>query len=668
MRAKFLLSGAGFFALLLASSYAHAQFQQPTGDELKMTSDPKAPGAAAVYLNMEEIDDDPLHYQSFYARIKVLSEKGKELATVNLPYMYGDSKITDIKARTIHADGTVIPLEGKPEDLVSAKNGDHQISRKVFNLPKVEVGSILEYRYILRYDDNHFSSPMWEIQRPYFVHKAHYVFTPFENFKPGATHMASSRFLVDAKGRSVNSLIWWMHLPEGVNLKTEAVGRYVLDVNDIPAIPEESWMPPIQSLLYKVFFYYMPAMSAGQFWADAGKDWSKQVDHFAEQSNDLHAVVAGLVAPSDSELDKAKKLYTAVQALDNTDYSRKKSEAELKNLKLKEARHAIDVWKQKSGSSDEIAMLYLAMLRAAGLKAYALQVVNRNRGVFDPSYMNMSQFDDLLVRLEVGDKVYMLDPGEKACPFESLNWKHSNARGLVQSTAGPALGNTLPQSYKDNTTTRSGFITLDAHGGLTGQLQWTMRGQEAIHWRQIALRNDPDEVKKQFDQAIESEVPKGIEVHVDHFLGLDDPEVNLIAAVKVSGEEGMATAKRLLLPALFFSTRGGQVFAEQEKRATAVDMEYGEQVVDQITYVLPEGYVVEGAPADATLQWPGHAMYLVKSQSAPGRFTIARRLARAFDQAKPEEYKDLRGFYLKVASADQQQIVLTAAPAAAKGN
>ena len=43
-----------------------------------MTSDPKAPGAAAVYLEIKEIANDPMHYQSYYARIKVLTEKGKD--------------------------------------------------------------------------------------------------------------------------------------------------------------------------------------------------------------------------------------------------------------------------------------------------------------------------------------------------------------------------------------------------------------------------------------------------------------------------------------------------------------------------------------------------------------------------------------------------------------
>ena len=102
----------------------------------------------------------------------------------------------------------------------------------------------------------------------------------------------------------------------------------------------------------------------------------------------------------------------------------------------------------------------------------------------------------------------------------------------------------------------------------------------------------------------------------------------------------------------------------------AVDMHYGEKVTDQITYHLPPGLSVEGAPQDANNAWAGHAAYVVKTVPAPGQITIVRSFARAFTLAKPSEYQDLRGFYQKVAAADQQQLILTAsAPAPApKGN
>jgi hypothetical protein len=675
MRNSIFLQSAVLFLAAVSPVVVYAQFQPPTPEELKMTSDPKAPGADAVYLDIEEIANDPLHYQSYYARIKVLTEKGKELATVTIPYLKGNKKVADIKGRTIHADGTVIPLAVKPEDLLSAKSGEMQFGRVVFTLPSVEVGSILEYRYDLRYDDNEFSSPLWEIQRPYFIHAAHYSFTPFKAFMPNGTPgTETNRYLVDSRGRVVNSLVWWNHLPPGVTVKTSVNGSYSIDVTDVPPIPDEDWMPPIDSFLYKVQFYYKAASTAQDFWISEAKLWSKDVDKFAETSKTIKAAVDGLVASGDSDLDKAKKLYAAVQALDNTDYSRKKSESELKQLKIKEARHAEDTWNQKSGSSEDIAMLYLAMLRAAGLTAYAVKVVDRERGVFDITYLDLDQLDTTLVVLSSGGKETILDPGEKMCPFGTLNWRHSHATGLGQGSQGVGVSTTPEQVYKENSVNRVADLTLDAHGSITGNIQIIMVGQEALRWRQFALRNDDSELKKRFDHdELEGLVPEGVEAHVDHFLAVDQPDVNLMAIVKVTGSLGTATPKRILLPGLFFETRGHVPFVHEEKRLEPVDMHYANRVSDDVTYHLPPGAAVEGAPQDASVSWQGHAMFILRSKAGPGQIEIANSLARGFTIAKPEEYQDLRGFYQKVDAAEQAQLVLTMAPApaaapTAKGN
>ena len=63
--------------LIASPILVNAQFQPPASDELKMTADPKAPGASAVYLYREETTDDALHFHSIYERIKALTEKGK---------------------------------------------------------------------------------------------------------------------------------------------------------------------------------------------------------------------------------------------------------------------------------------------------------------------------------------------------------------------------------------------------------------------------------------------------------------------------------------------------------------------------------------------------------------------------------------------------------------
>jgi hypothetical protein len=304
------------------------------------------------------------------------------------------------------------------------------------------------------------------------------------------------------------------------------------------------------------------------------------------------------------------------------------------------------------------------MLRAAGLNAYAMKVVDRDSGVFDPSFLSLEQLDDTLVVLDTGGKEILLDPGEKMCPFQTIHWRHSSAGGIMQAVKSRTLALSPKQAYAENKTVRSGDVTLDAQGALTGTFRFVMTGQQALYWRQMALRFDLNEVKKQFDHSIESLFPESVEAHVRLFTGLDNPDQDLSAIVNAKGNLGAATSRRMILPAFFFETRGRQPFVAQEKRTQPVDMRYGEFVADQVTYHLPDGFIVEGAPQDVNISWSNHAMLINQSASAPGQITIVRSLTRAFTFAKPDEYQDLRGFYQKVAAADQQQLVLTKSPAA----
>jgi hypothetical protein len=60
-------------------------------------------------------------------------------------------------------------------------------------------------------------------------------------------------------------------------------------------------------------------------------------------------------------------------------------------------------------------------------------------------------------------------------------------------------------------------------------------------------------------------------------------------------------------------------------------------------------------------------MLSVVTNAQSGSIQIRRVLAHNFTLLDPREYSDLHGFYQKVATADQQQLVLTAIPPA-KGN
>jgi hypothetical protein len=646
------------FRVLLALSWLgpcyvlHAQFHEPTKEELQMTSDPKAPGAGAVYLYREETVDDRLHFHETYARVKILAEKGKELATVHVPYERGNFKVTDIRGRTIHSDGTVIPLTAKPSDLMEVKSKNFQINDMVFTLPSVEVGSILEYRLELRYDDETLSSPHWEIQQPYFVHKAHYSFVP-----------STSMYITNSRGEAANHLLYAAIGPKDMLQKVvrDAMGKYSLDLEDIPPIADDDWMPPLNSVKWRLQFYYSPYRGGSEFWEHEGKRWAKDSNRFAEPTKTLRDAAAQIVASGDSDEQKAEKLYAAVMKLENTDFTREKSEAERKKEKIKQIKDAEGVWKEQMGSSDQIALLYVALARAAGLQAYPMQVVNRNRAIFDPTFLTTGQLDDYIAVVKVGDKDIELDPGQKMCTFGLLQWKHAMSGGLEDSPQGPVGAVAKPLTYLQTQVQRIADLTLAADGSVSGTLRFAMTGEEALHWRQLSLRNDGEEVKKRFNEWIHGMVPDGVQAEVDHFLGMDNEDAQLLAMVKVTGNLGTTTGKRVFLPGQFFESHGKHPFVADSKREIPVDVQYPRTDRDDVTYHLPEGMTVESSPQVSDVSWPQNAMFKVQSATTQGDLKVTRVLAYNYTLIDPKDYGSLHDFYQKVATADQQPIVLTRA-------
>lgn len=656
MRIHVLLAGA---VLLIGAAFPRslcAQFQEPTPDELKMTADPKAPGASAVYLYREETTDNELMAQTYYARIKVLTEKGKELATVSVPFVPDVTKVDQVVGRTIHPDGTIVPLSVKPEDLMNYKSKYFQEDTLVFTLPDVEVGSILEYRLRIKHNYG-VLAPRWELQSGYFTHKEHFQFN---------IDSLQGR-LQDSHGKILDRLVVAVTPPKApVSIQT-ARRSYFVDLTDVAPVPSDDWMPPINTLRWRVEFYYTFARSAQGFWDTECKFWKQDTEEFIHESGTIKKAAAGLISDGDTDEEKARKIYAAVMKLDNTDFSRVKTEAERKKEKLKEIHSVDDVWKNQSGAGNSIALLYVALARAAGLKVWPMQVVDRNLAIFDVNYFNVRQLDDYIAVVNIGGKDIFVDPAQKAAPFGSLHWAHALVGGIRESETGPVIAQTPASTFKENVISRIADLTVDGDGNVTGTARIVLSGAEALYWRQVALQNDEAEVKKQFDEDLRDSLPEGVDAEFDHFVELANYQANLMAIVKVSGRIGTMTGKRFFLPGLFFESRAKHPFVSEDSRTTPIDVRFPRMENDDVVYHLPPGYTVESSPRTNDVTWPNFAMLRIGSKAQQDTLEVARAFARNFTLLGPESYKDLHDLYLKVAAADQQQIVLVRAPTA-KGN
>src|SRR5215467_9497267 len=125
-----------------------------TPQDLTFKEVPGNKGASAVRLYYAQYINDNTASCFFYERIKILNEKalagGNSYADVEIPVLtFGDlvDQISDLKARTIKPDGSIVEFNGKMYDRVAFKGRGIKISVKAFSMPDVGVGSIIEYKY-----------------------------------------------------------------------------------------------------------------------------------------------------------------------------------------------------------------------------------------------------------------------------------------------------------------------------------------------------------------------------------------------------------------------------------------------------------------------------------------------------------------------------------------
>ena len=649
--------------LLALAAPAHAQWTVPTDEELKMTSQPEVPGAAAVYLFREEITDDKIHMWSVYVRLKVLTEAGKEYANVevrqnHVAYRTGYT-VNDIEGRTIHSDGTIVPFTEKPFDKLIEQGQGYKESAKVFTMPDVQVGSILEYRYKLRYEDNLYFIPDWYIQSRLYTRKAHYAWKEMVATTQGDT----------------GTVLWTPILPAGAQVTQQSLPSSVvepaqvlleLNVHDIPPMPDEEYMPPIDSLSYRVLFYFSAHFSVDEFWKSEGKTWSKARERFIGPGAKVKEAANSLVAPSDTQDQKLRKLYAAVMKLDNSAYNRDRSHAEEKSQGLGDAKSTDDIWERKRGTDDHLTELFVAMARAAGMKAYVMAVASRDSRVFLANYLSFSQLDDLIAVVEVDGKEQFFDPGQRYCPYGHLAWKHSLAQGVRQVDGGTAIATTPSEPFTASRTQRSANFTMNEHGEVTGTVKMIWTGAPALRWRQASLRGDITSLNRDLREAVERLMPGGMEVKVTGIEQLNDYEQPFTVNYEVKGGIASSTGKRLLLPGDIFEANSKPTFPHAQ-RETPVYFNYPCVVQDAVRVNFPAALVLESLPASEKLPFQKSAVYSLSTESTATSLTVRREFDLGKILYSAAEYADLRAFYNKLETKDQETAVLKAATPSGAG-
>ena len=629
---------------LAVPAFANIGFQPVSPEELKMTSEPQAPGAPAIVL-FRQVDRDDRGISSHeddYVRVKILTEEGRKYADVELAYDRDLMNVTGIKARTIRPDGTIVNFEGKAFDKTIAKAKGVKYLAKTFTLPDVQVGSIIEYSYSLDFAE--YSAPFshWILSNELFTKSAKFSLKPYagENW----------------------SIRWtWQFLPTGTNPPKQGNDSVIrLETSNIPAFKTEDYMPPENELKSRVDFIYSTEYIKEQdkYWESVGKKWNSTVESFINKRKAMEEAVAQIVSPSDSPEVKLQKIYERVQQFRNTSYEVEKTEKEQKREKQKQAENVEQLWKAGYGNGTALTWLFLALSRAAGFQAYGAWVSDRNNYFFRKETMDGNRLDANVVVVQLNGKNLYFDPGAKFTPFGLLPWTETGVQGLMlDKDGGKWILTTLPESKVSQITRTADLKLVPETGSLEGKLTVTYTGLEAMS-RRVEERNEDETARKKYlEEEVKEYIPVAVDVELTKNPNWASSSNSLVAEfdVKIPGWVSGA-GRRALLPVGLFGASEKHLFDHAE-RVHPIYFQFPSQKVDDITVELPPGWKIATLPQEQSAD--GKVItYSSKESSENNKLHLSRKLDINVLLLQQTVYGALRNLFMSVRTGDEQQVVL----------
>jgi len=647
------------FLLLAAATYpavtvrAGVGFQPISPEELKMTSEPLAPGAPAIilYRQVDRDDNGRTSHEDNYVRIKIFTEEGRKQADVEIPFLKGSNDVAHLHARAIRPDGSVTDFDGKVYEKSIVKARGLQYMAKTFTLPDVEVGGIIEYSYTYDFKEYALYESHWILSQDLFIKSAKF------SLKPYTTDYGTW------------SVRWsWQSLPPGTGQPQQGPDRVVrLEAHNVPAFQTEDYMPPENELKARVDFIYSDQpfiQDVDKYWKKVGQELNGRVENFVGKRKAMEEAVAQIVTPNDSPDVKLRKIYDRVQQMRNTTYEVQKTEQEERREKEKEPTNVEEVWKRGYANGNDLTWLYLGLVRAAGFEAYGAYVSDRRNFFFQRQMMDRNKLDSNVVLVKLNGKDVYFDPGAAFTPFGLLEWSETGVAGLrLDKEGGTWIATTLPQP-SESRIERKAELKLSDSGELEGKLTVSFTGLEAMDRRVDERHGDDAERKKYLEDQVKEYIPVGTELDLTNQPDWKSSSQPLVAEfdLKIPGWVSGA-GRRALMPVGIFCATEKHIF-EHADRVHPIYFQFPFEKLDDVTIDLPLGWQVQSLPQDQNQD--GHIVaYGLKAEKGANSLHLTRKMTVDFLLLETKYYASLRNFFQIVRTGDEEQIVLQPGTASA---
>lgn len=659
IKGLFLFLFIGFFSKINAQNF---ELGKVSIEELQEKEDPIDSTAAAVILfnkaqtffTYDVNNGFSINTEQVF-RIKIYKKEGLKWANYKVSYYVGYERYNDDKVEfddcvTYNVESgrivrTKLTREGKFNTSINKYWKEASIA-----MPNVRVGSVIEYRYILK-SENIVKFPVFNFQQDIPVNYSEYVtkipgFFIYKAIKRGT-------FEMEFESEIARGSISYANKNNITKTKVVSFGqvnnRYM--AKNIPALKEESFVDNMDnyraSICNELEQTHFPDERAKDYsltWEGVAKNVFDYNSFGRELNKDdyLEADLKRIISEVNTQSDKLDAIFKFVQHKMNFDGDH----SILTNKGVKKA------YQEETGNAAEINLILIAMLNSAGIKADPVLISTRGNGV--PVYPNRTGFNSVIAAAEIGGKQILMDATNKyssigILPLEDLNWTGR----LIKEDGGSQEVNLVPKKASSENVNLVGSI--DDKGKIIGQARAKKTDYEVLSYRERKKLLSNDAYIAKTENALGG-------ILIENYTVKDN--INLSPSVIesfdfVSNNHCEIIAGKMYINPLLFYTDTKNPFV-QEKRQMPIYFGYPRQMKFNINIEIPKGYKVESLPNPIKiLAKDGIASFSFNLQTEGNKIQISVLEELNLAMVTADYYDALKEFYQKMIDKQNEKIVLT---------
>lgn len=595
-----------------------------------------------------------LRYKHF-KRVHILNKNGYDIANVSIRLFSNgqDEELLDkLKAYTYNLEnGKVVETKLDVKSNVFKDKINKNWVVKKFTFPNVKEGSIIEFEYTILSDFLSNLQP-WEFQGAYprlwseynltIPEFLGYVFLTqgFKRYDINDRKERKEAFrIIDSRGTGAS---------ETYNLNSN-VSDYRWVMKNVPALKEESFTSTIDNHISKIEFQlseYRYPLTYKRIMGTWDKLAGEMMDaeFFGKQVSKDNGWLKDIITPlrkgGETKPEMARKIYAWVR--DNftcTDYSDVFTSQSLKNI-----------LKTKSGTVAEINLLLTAMLRYEDIDTDPVILSTRSNGYTYSLYPLLSQYNYVVARAVIDNKVYFLDASEPKMGFGHLPVRCYNGHARIINKTGDATY--LSTDSLNEAKYTSIFVINDEKGNWVGSMQQTPGYYESYSLRNRIKEKGKDQLQKDIASGFGSQI--AIKNFVIDSLELYDNPITLKYDFDIRDEK----EDIIYLNPMFGEGQKENPFKSAERKYP-VEMPYKFDESYNLQIEVPKGYVVDELPKSmiVKLNEENEGMFEYRISQSGDNISFRSRVRISRTVFQPEEYEMLREFFNLVVKKHAEQIV-----------